>query len=94
MTNPAPELRVAAKTPISELASAIAHALYSDGKVTLRAIGAGAVNQSVKGIAVAQGHVSQRGLILATRPGFVSVNLGQDKEDVTAIVFYVFTLDQ
>lgn len=84
------ELRVAARTPTAELASAISHALYDGKKVILRAIGAGAVNQAVKGLVVAQGYVAQRGLVLANRPGFVTVPM--EGEERTAIVFHVFTV--
>lgn len=83
-------LRVAAKTPPAELASAISHAVYAKKKVVLRAIGAAAVNQAVKGIVGAQGYVAQRGIMLATRPGFDSVDV--HGEDRTAIVFHVFTV--
>lgn len=86
---PVAELRVAARTPTAELASAISHAVYDGKKVVLRAIGAGAVNQAVKALVVAQGYVAQRGLTLVNRPGFVTVPM--DGEDRTAIVFHVFT---
>lgn len=81
------ELRVANKTPTSELASAISHALYDGKKVVLRAVGAGAVNQAVKGLVVAQGYVSQRGMMISFRPGFATITM--DGEERTAIVFYV-----
>lgn len=86
---PTAELRVAARTPTAELASAISHAVYDGRKVVLRAIGAGAVNQAVKALVVAQGYVAQRGLTLVNRPGFVTVPM--EGEDRTAIVFHVFT---
>lgn len=84
------ELRVAAKTPTQELASAISHAIYQDGRVTLRAIGAAAVNQAVKGLAVAQGYVAQRGISLANRPGLITVPM--EGEERTAVIFNVFTV--
>lgn len=84
------ELRVAARTPTAELASAISHAIYDGKRVTLRAIGAGAVNQSVKALVVASGYVAQRGLVLANRPGFITIPM--DGEERTAIVFHVFTV--
>lgn len=84
------ELRVAARTPTAELASAISHALYDNKKVVLRAIGAGAVNQAVKGLIVAQSYTAQRGLTLATRPGFVTTPM--EGEERTVIVFHVFTV--
>ena len=85
------ELRVASKTPTQELASAISHALYDGKRLRLRAIGAGAVNQAVKGMIIASGYVSQRGLSLSFRPGFLNVRMEGETEDRTAIVFYVFT---
>jgi stage V sporulation protein S len=81
-------LRVAATSAPSELAAAISHALYDSKRVVLRAIGAGAVNQSVKAIAIAQSYVGQRGLYLTCRPGFATVKMPDGKE-VSAIVFRV-----
>lgn len=92
-SNESTELRVAARTPTAELASAISHAVYDGKKITLRAIGAGAVNQAVKALIIAQGYVAQRGLALVNRPGFVSVKLEDGDSEHTAIVFHVFTVD-
>lgn len=86
------ELRVAAKTPPIDLASAISHGLYDGKKVRLRAIGAGAVNQAVKATVIASGYVAQRGLSLAIRPGFVNVRLNESEDDRTAVVLHVFTI--
>ena len=52
--------------------------------------GAGAVNQAMKGLAQAGSYVAQRGLSLANRPGFLTVEM--DGEERTAMVFYVFTV--
>lgn len=82
-------MRVAAKSSTAELAGAISHAVYDGKKVKLRAIGAGAVNQAVKSIAIAQGYVAQRGPSLATRMGFESVIL-PDEGERTAMVFHLF----
>lgn len=82
-------LRVATRTPPAELAAAIAHQIYEGKPVILRAIGAGAVNQAVKAIVVAQGYVGQRGLSLVNRPGFET--LVMDGQERSAIVFHVFT---
>lgn len=90
VNEPDAELRVASRTPTTELASAISHAIYANKRVVLRAIGAGAVNQAVKGMVVASQYVAARGLILANRPGFVNVTM--DGEERTAIVFHVFTV--
>lgn len=81
-------LRVSASSSATSLASAISHAVYDGKRVTLRAIGAGAVNQAVKAVAIAQGFVGQRGISLLVRPGFTTVKM-QDAE-VSAIIMKVF----
>lgn len=81
-------LRVGASTPASELASAISHGVYDGKQVVLRAIGAGAVNQAIKAIAIAQSYVGGRGLSLLTRPGFTTVKMSDG--DVTAITLRIF----
>lgn len=83
-------LRVASKTPTSELAAAISHAIYDRQRVEVRAIGAGAVNQAVKGIIVASGYVAQRGSTLVNQPGFTEVTIGDVER--SAIVFNVYAL--
>lgn len=81
-------LRVKSNSSASSLASAISHAVYDGKKVTLRAIGAGAVNQAVKAIAIAQSFVGPRGLVLYCRPGFTTVKMPEG--DISAIVFRVY----
>lgn len=82
-------LRVKNGSNASKLASAISHAVYDGKKVTLRAIGAAAVNQAVKAIAISQSYVGPRGIVLYTRPGFTSVTMA-DGEEISAIVLHVF----
>lgn len=81
-------LRVSASSSATSLASAISHAVYDSKKVTLRAIGAGAVNQAVKAVAIAQSFVGQRGISLLIRPGFTTVQM-KDAE-VSAIIMKIF----
>jgi len=81
-------LRVKNSSSAPSLAAAISHGVYDSKKVVHRAVGAGAVNQAVKAIAIAQSYVGQRGLVLSCRPGFVTVQM-PDRE-VSGIVFYVF----
>ncbi|MFD9947207.1 MULTISPECIES: stage V sporulation protein S [Nonomuraea] len=68
-------LRVASTTSSSSLAATISHAVYDGKRVWLRAIGAGAVNQSVKALAIACGFVGSRGYSLSFRPSFETVKL-------------------
>lgn len=86
--NPDEPLRVGAASPAQSLASAISHALYDNQKVVLRAIGAGSVNQAMKGCAIARGYVAQRGLDLVVRPGFTEVE-GKHGDELSAMLFIV-----
>lgn len=83
-------LKVAASSPPGTLASAIAHAVYDGQEPTLRAVGAGAVNQAVKAIAIAQAYVAPRGITLTCRPGFTDVIMPDGKK-MSGITFRIFT---
>lgn len=80
-------LRVSSSSAAGPLASALSHAVYDGQHVALRAVGAGAVNQAVKAIAIAQSYVAMRGLLLYTRVGFTTVKM-PDRE-VSGIVLRV-----
>jgi stage V sporulation protein S len=80
-------LRVSAGSNPQSVASAIAHAVYESRQVKLRAVGAGAVNQAVKAIAIARGYVAPRGLDLTCKPGFTTIE-SRDGE-ISAIMFAI-----
>jgi stage V sporulation protein S len=80
-------LRVSASSNPQSVASAIAHAIYDSRQVKLRAVGAGAVNQAVKAIAIARGYVAPRGHDLTCIPGFTTIE-SRDGE-ISAIVFVI-----
>ena len=82
-----PFLRVSAGSSPQSVASAIAHAIYESRAVKLRAVGAGAVNQAVKAMAIARGYVAPRGLDLTCKPGFATIE-SRDGE-ISAIVFAI-----
>jgi stage V sporulation protein S len=80
-------LRVSAGSNPQSVASAIAHAVYEHKTVRLRAVGAGSVNQAVKGIAIARGYVAPRGYDLVCKPGFTTI---QSRDgDISAITFAI-----
>ena len=80
-------LRVGAGSNPQSVASAVAHAIYDKREVKIRAVGAGAVNQAVKAIAIARGYTAPRGIDLVCIPGFASIK-SHDGE-ISAIVFQV-----
>ena len=80
-------LRVSANSRAKSVAGAIASVIRRDGKVEMQAIGAGALNQSIKAVIIARGYVATNGIDLVIIPAFVRVEIeGQEK---TAIKFLV-----
>lgn len=87
-------IKVAARSDPKPLAGTVSNALTEHSTVKLRAIGAGAVNQSVKAIAIARGHVAQRGQDLVCRPGFettkdISRPGTSGADELSCVVFFV-----
>jgi stage V sporulation protein S len=80
-------LRVSAGSNPQAVASAIAHSIYETRSCKIRAVGAGAVNQAVKAIAIARGYTAPRGLDLTCIPGFASIESHDGQ--ISAIVFSI-----
>lgn len=78
-------LRVSGGSDAQSVASAISHALSGSSSVRVRAVGASAVNQAVKAIAIARGYVAPRGVDLICRPGFSTIESREGP--ISAIVF-------
>lgn len=86
-TNHEALLKVKSSSSAANLAAALANNVYAGQTVTLRAIGAAAVNQSMKAVAIAQSYVGPRGMILSCRPGFTTVTM--DDGDISAMIFLI-----
>jgi stage V sporulation protein S len=80
-------LKVKSSSSATKLAAAIANNAYTNSDITLRAIGAAAVNQSMKAIAIANGYVGPRGIRLLTLPGFTTVSMSDG--DISALTFKI-----
>ncbi|MBC7542939.1 MAG: stage V sporulation protein S [Candidatus Sericytochromatia bacterium] len=80
-------LQVASASNPSSVAGAIAGMMRERGVAELQAIGAGAINQTVKAIAIARGYLAPGGIDLICVPAFVDVKI--NGEDRTAIKFFV-----
>lgn len=80
-------LRVKGTASVTKLASAVSHAVYDGKQVTLRAIGASAISQAIKAVAVARGYVAPRGIDLSLVPGFTDVEMPDGT--VTAVTLRV-----
>ena len=80
-------IRVGGGSDPSAVASAISNAFYERREVVLRAVGASAVNQANKSIAIARGYIAPRGYDLYCRQGFANVPGRDGKESISAMVF-------
>lgn len=80
-------LKVSAKSSPNSVAGALAGVLRENGGAELQAIGAGALNQAVKAIAIARGFVAPSGVDLVCIPAFTDVII--DGEERTAIKLIV-----
>lgn len=80
-------LKISAKTSPNAIAGAIAGVIKESGKVELQAIGAGAINQAVKAVAIARGFVAPSGIELVCMPAFTEIKI--DDQDRTGIKFLV-----
>lgn len=80
-------LRISAKSSPNSVAGAIAGLIKENGRAEMQAIGAGAINQAVKAVAIARGFVAPTGVELVCAPAFTEVTI--DNEDKTGIKFVV-----
>ncbi|MCL5960918.1 MAG: stage V sporulation protein S [Chloroflexi bacterium] len=80
-------LKVSAQSRPGAVAGAIAGTIREKGKVEVHAIGAGAVNQAVKAIAIASRYLSTNGLEIVCIPSFTDIVI--NGEERTAVKLYV-----
>jgi len=80
-------LKVSASSNPKSVAGALAAVLREKGSAEVQAVGAGAVNQAVKAIAIARGYVAPNGIDLVAIPAFAEIAI--EGEERTAIRFIV-----
>ena len=80
-------LKVSADSNPNSVAGALAGVIREQGQAELQAIGAGALNQGVKAVAIARGFVAPSGIDLICIPGFTDIEI--DGEERTAIKLIV-----
>lgn len=80
-------IKVAADSDAKAVAGALAAALRTKRKIEVQAVGAGAVNQAVKAIAICRGYVAPNGLNLVFVPAFSEVIISGEIK--TAIKFLI-----
>lgn len=80
-------LKISSKSNPNSVAGAIAGGLQENKRVELQAIGAGAVNQSMKAIAIARSFVAASGVDLLCIPDFCTVIV--ENEEKTGMKFII-----
>ena len=76
-------LKVSSKSNPNACAGALAGVLRQEGAVEVQVVGAGALNQAIKAVAIARGFVAPSGLDLICVPTFADIEI--DGENRTAI---------
>lgn len=76
-------LKVSSKSSPNAVAGALAGVIREKGGVEIQAIGAGAINQAVKAVAIARGFVAPNGMDLICIPAFTEIII--DGENRTAV---------
>ena len=83
-------IKVSSKSNPNSVAGALANYLREKNNVEMQAIGAGALNQAIKAIAIARGFVAPSGKNLVCIPAFANILI--DNEEKTAIKLIIETL--
>ena len=80
-------LKISAKSNPNSVAGAIAGLVKESNKAEMQAIGAGALNQAIKAVAIARGFVAPSGVDLVCVPAFTEVEVeGEDRTGIKIIV--------
>ena len=80
-------LKVSSKSNPSSVAGALANVFKDSNSVEIQAVGAGAINQAIKAIAIARGFVAPSGKNLICTPAFSDISIdGQERTAIKLIV--------
>ena len=80
-------IKVSARSRSTAVAGAIAGVMRQHNMAEVQAIGAGAVNQAVKALAIARGYLERDEMDIVTTPYFTEVDI--DGQERTAVRFRV-----
>ena len=80
-------LKVSSKSNPNSVAGALANVFREKGTVEIQAVGAGALNQAIKAIAIARGFVAPSGKNLVCIPAFSDISIeGEERTAIKLIV--------
>ena len=79
-------LKVSSKSNPNSVAGALANVFREKGTVEIQAVGAGALNQAIKAVAIARGFVAPSGKNLVCTPAFIDINIAGERTTIKLIV--------
>ena len=80
-------LKVSAKSNPNSVAGALAGVMREKGGAEIQAIGAGALNQAIKSVAIARSFVAPGGIDLVCVPAFTDIQIeGEERTAIKLIV--------
>lgn len=85
-------LKISSKSSPASVAGAIAGMVKDGSPVNMQAIGAGAVNQAIKAIAIARGFLIPTGVDISCAPTFSDVAIDGQNRTAIRIAIYVHLL--
>lgn len=80
-------LKISSKSNPNSIAGALAGIIKEKRKAEMQAIGAGALNQAIKGVAIARGFLAPCGIELVCIPSFTAVEVeGDERTGIKLII--------
>lgn len=80
-------LKVSSRSNPNSVAGALAGVVRASGVVEVQVVGAGALNQAIKAVAIARGYLAPSGTDLCCRPTFADVKIdGQSRTAIRLLV--------
>lgn len=85
-------LKVSSKSSPASVAGAIAGMVKDGVPVNIQSVGAGAVNQAIKAVAIARGFLIPTGVDISCAPSFADITIGGENRTAIRIAVYVHRL--
>ena len=79
-------LKISSKSNPNSVAGAIAGLVKESNKAEMQAIGAGALNQAVKAVAIARGFIAPNGVDLICIPAFTDIHIEDEERTAMKLI--------
>ena len=79
-------LKVSSKSTPNSVAGALAGVMRDSGSAEIQAVGAGALNQAIKAVAIARGFVAPQGIDLICIPAFTDIEIDGEKKTAIKLI--------